>query len=236
MSGETLRVVFASSAAVDARRLLGEAAALARAMDAELAALFVEESDLLRCVALPFSVEVGLVSGAVRPTDQEATRRHLASSADNLRALVAQTAAELGLPWSFTVAHGDIVREALAAASAATVMMAPPRSAVQHAVGSTAVKRGRATVVVLEEPSPEASPPTVLGAATDSPTPADRAWAAAVRFAGGRPDATARTRLEDLARDPAPRVVVVALASVTGSPGLLEHVLASARCPVVLVA
>ncbi len=236
MSGETVRVVLASSAAVDARRLLGEAAALARALDAELAALFVEESDLLRCVALPFSVEVGLVSGAMRPTDAAATRRLLASSADNLRALVAQTAAELGLPWSFAVAHGDLVREAVAAASASTVMMAPPRTAVQHAVGSTPARQGRATVVVLEEPSPHANPPTSPGAPPETPTPADRAWAAAVRLAGGRPDATARTRLEDLARDPAPRVVVVSLASVTGSRGLLELVLASARCPVVLVA
>ncbi len=236
MSAPTLRVVLASSAAGDARRLLGEAAALARAMDAELAALFVEESDLLRCVALPFSVEVGLVSGAVRPTDQQATRRHLAWSADNLRALVAQAAAELGLPWSFAVARGDLVREALAAATAATVMMAPSRSAVQHAVGPAPARRGRASVVVLEEPSPAANLPTAPGAAPETPTPADRAWAAAVRFAGGQPDATARARLEDLARDPAPRVLVVSLASVTGSPGLLEHVLSAARCPVVLVA
>lgn len=222
----TLRVVLAPHAAVDARRLLDEAAALARALDAELAALFVEESDLLRCLALPFSREVGLVSGAIRAADPEATRRQLARSADQLRDLVAQTAVALGLPWSFAVARGDLVREALAAASAAPVLLAPPRSPAQHAVGSPAA-HGGATVAVLDEPPSDPDEPAGPDAA--------RVRDVAVLFADGRADAVARLRLDDLVHGSAPRVLVVSLASVASRPGLLERVLAAARCPVVLV-
>lgn len=222
MSRTTLRVVLAPRAAVDVRHLLDEAALLARAMDAELSALFVEEPDLLHAVGLPFSVEVGLVSGAVRPANPDAMRRLLARQADELRTLVAQIATGSHLPWSFDVAHGDLIREALTAAAAAPVLLAPPRSAVQHALGPTPARRGGVTVAVLEEPMSSAGPA------------AERARAAAFRFAEGRPDAVARVRLEDLVAGPAPRLLVVPLA-ITQQPGMLKRVLASARCPVVLV-
>lgn len=233
MSAPTLRVVLAPRAGVDARSLLDEAAVLARALDAELEAVLVEEADLLRCVALPVTVEIGLVSGAVHPADPEATRRVLARRAEQLRVLVAQTAAALDLPWSFVVTRGDLVREALAAAVAAPVLLAPPRSAVQHAVGPRPGARSRSTVAVLDDP---ATTRRVAAEPDDIPTSADRAWAAAVRFAGGRTEAIARTALADLVRGPTPRVLVVSLASVAGRPGLLEQVLAAAGCPIVLVA
>lgn len=236
MSEPTLRVVLAPRAAIEAQRLLGEAAALARAMDAELAALFVEESALLRCVALPFSVEVGLASGAVRPTDPESTRRMLARTADQLRTLLAETAAGLGLEWSFAVTRGDLLREALSAAAAAPVLLEPPHSARQYAAWPQAGRSG-VTVAVLEEPTLTAiTPAEPTRLVKPARAAADRAWAAAVRFAGGRTDAVARVRLEDLGSGPRPRVLVVPLASVTGRAGALEFLLASARCPVVLVA
>ena len=223
MTRTVLRVVLAPVGAVDARRLLVEAARLARALDADLDAVFVEEAALLRVVALPTSVEVGLVSGAARPMDAAATRRLLARSAERSRALVAQAAADLGLSWSFAVTRGDLLREALDAAAAAPVLLGPLRTPVQHVVGWRPAGRGAPTVAVLSE-SP--SEPGESG---------QHAWAAAVRFAGDRPDALARVSLTGLAARPAPRVLVVSLASV-GSPGVLERILATARCPVVLVA
>jgi len=256
MSPTTLRVVLAPRASVDARRLLREAADLARALDAELAALFVEESDLLTCVALPFTVEVGVVSGIVRDVDPESMRRLMARREAEVRAFVAQTATALDLPWSFAVTRGDLVREALAAVGVDVVVLAPPRTAVQHALGTAPRSRPRATVGVLDttpttpvervETSPEGldtladarhstGVPGVSTSSTGASTGAS-AWDAAVRLAGGRPDQVARLRLEDLARGPAPRVLVVSLASASQRPGLLERVLASAPCPVVLVA
>ncbi len=231
---QTLRVVLTPRASVDARRLLTEAATLARALDAELAAMFVEESDLLRCVALPFSVEVGLVSGAVRATDFEATRRLLERSADTLRALVAQHADELGLRWSFSVARGNLLREAVAAAAAAPVLLAPPRSAVPHSVGKLPTSASGSWVAVLDSATVAGSAREPATESTGTTTPSDRIWAIALRFAGA--DAISRIQLEDLLRGPAPRVLVVPLASVTGQAEMLERVLASARCPVVLVA
>ncbi len=242
MSRTTLRVVLAPVGAVDARRLLVEAARLARALDADLDAVFVEEAALLRVVALPISVEVGLVSGAARPMDAAATRRLLARSAERSRALVAQAAADLGLTWSFAVRRGDLLREALDAAAAAPVLLGPLRTPVQHVVGGRPTGRGAPTVAVLSEsPSEPGESARVRSSAQPAPTaserraPEERAWAAAVRFAGDRPDALARVSLEGLAARPAPRVLVVSLASVA-SPGVLERVLATARCPVVLVA
>lgn len=210
----TLRVILAPRAAVDARRLLDEAADLARALDAELAALFVEESALLAAVALPFSVEVGLVSGAVRPADAAATARLLQRRAEQFRALVAETAAALGVPWSFAITRGDLLAEARRAAAAAPVLLPSARRAGPG--------RARAAVAVLEPDGPgEAS---------------ERAWDAAARFAGGRPEPPARLAPEDLGRGPVPRLLVVSLASLADRPGLLESVLASAPCPVLLVA
>jgi len=228
----TLRVVLAPRAALDVRRLLGEAATLARALDAELAALFVEEADLLTCVELPFTWEVGLASGAVRPADPAATRRLLERRAEQLRGVLAQTAAGLGLSWSFAVARGDLLREALAAAAAAPVLLAPPRTPAQSAAGGR-IRRPGDPVAVLAVPAPDDAADSGPAPAADAPD--DSAWVTAVRFAGGRPDAVVRLRPEDLGRGPAPRVLVVSLASLRGRAGALEGVLAAARCPVVLV-
>lgn len=217
MTTTTLRVVLAPRASLDTRRLLREAAALARALDAELAALVVEEADLLSCVELPFSMEVGLVSGAVRPADPEATRRLLARRAEQVREALALTAAALELPWSFSVVRGDVVREALAAAAAAPVVLAPPRSPVQRAVGGRPAPPQEGPVAILEEPG--------------ATGPAEAARATAARLAEGR---QVTVRLEDLAHGENPRVLVVPLASLRGR-GELERILASARCPVVLV-
>nr|NLI49323.1 hypothetical protein [Propionibacterium sp.] len=233
MSRTTLRVVLTPCAALDVGRLLAEAAALARALDAELAALVVEEADLLSCVELPFTMEVGLVSGAVRPADPEATRRLLTRRAEQVRVLVAQTAAGLGLSWSFEVARGDLLREALSAAVAAPVVLAPPPSPAQQAVGRQPAPPAGGLVAVLAAPrAADASEP---GESAEPGQPGDGAWATAVRLAGGRADLVVRLRPEDLARGPAPRALVVSLASLRDRPGELEGVLAAAQCPVVLV-
>lgn len=228
MSPATLRVVLAPRAALDVGRLLREAALLARALDADLAALFVEEAELLRCVALPFSVEVGLVSGAVRPTDAEATRRLLARRAEQVRDLLARAASTQGVAWSFAVARGDVAREALTAAAATPVLLAPPRTPVQRAVGDPPGGPGAGPVALFAE-----SGPTGPSVPTGPTGPTARAWATATRLAEGRP-VTVRLRLADLARGEIPRVLVVPLSSLRSS-GELERLLAAARCPVVLV-
>ncbi len=223
MNHRTLRVVLAPRAAVDARRLLDEGAALARALDADLAAVFVEDADLLRWGSLPFSQEVGVASGTIRPADTEALRRLLARRAGEVRTIVAQVAGGVGVAWSFTVTRGDPIREARRAAVGEQVLLEPPRSAVQHAVGRVAPVPNRTTVAVLastEQDSPEQQ----------------RAWAAARRFAGAHPEAVLTLGSADLVGGPIPRLLVVSLPLITRTPGMLDRVLAVARCPVVLVA
>ena len=223
MNHRTLRVVLAPRAAVDARRLLGEGVALARALDADLAAVFVEDADLLRWGSLPLSQEVGVASGTIRPADTEALRRLLARRAGEVRTIVAQVAGGVGVAWSFTVTRGDPIREARRAAVGEQVLLEPPRSAVQHAVGRVAPVPNRTTVAVLastEQDSPEQQ----------------RAWAAARRFAGAHPEAVLTLGSADLVGGPIPRLLVVSLPLITRTPGMLDRVLAVARCPVVLVA
>lgn len=153
MTGDTptvsVRVVLATRTSTDVARLLREAGVLARGLQAELAGLFVEESDLLRLAALPISREVG-VSGAVRDLDLATTTRLLQREAERARDLVARAAAALDLPWSFDVTRGSIPQAALeAAATADLVLVAPPRSAVQHVVGAAAPGRPQRGVAAL---------------------------------------------------------------------------------------
>ena len=74
-------------------------------------------------------------------------------------------------------------------------------------------------------------------ASTEQDSPEQqRAWAAAGRFAGTHPETVMSLGLADLVGGPTPRLLVVALPLITPTPGLLDRVLAVARCPVVLVA
>jgi hypothetical protein len=220
VSRTVLRVVLGRPSPVDARRLLQEAAACARTLDAELAAMFVQDTNLLRWGSLPFAQEIGVTSGAVHRADPEALRRFLAGRVNQTRAILAQVAEGGGLDWSFTVTQGDLLREAYAVAPSGPVLLAPPRTFAQHASGWVWPAPARTTVAVL------ASPDTPAG---------DRAWSTAVRFAGGREEAVTGASLRDLVRGFTPRLLVVPIGVVDAEPGLLRNVLAAARCPVVLV-
>lgn len=220
----TLRVVIAQPTPVDARLLFAEAAALARSLGSDLAALVVEQADLLSCVDLPCSVEVGVVSGSVRPSDPAATRRLLARRAEQLRGLLEQAATGSGLAWSFSVARGDLLREALTAAAVTPVLLAPPRTAAQHVLGAPSRLRGGAVTVLANAES------DARAAAA-----ADRAWAAALRLGGGRADAAVALSRAELPRAATPRLLVVPLPSVGGVRDL-ERLLRAARCPLVIVA
>lgn len=240
-----VRVVLATRASTDAARLLGEAGALARLLQAELAGLFVEESDLLRLAALPFTREIG-PSGAVREIDLATTTRVLQREADQARELVARAASALDLPWSFHVIRGTILQAALeAAASADLVVVAPPRSAVQHAVGTRASVRPERGVAVLYDATVagERALATALRLAQQQPEDVSlvvRDLAERddlqLRAARQRPD-LARPRavtLSELSRHPR-RVLVVSRESLARLGLDLHQLLALAQSPVVLV-
>ncbi len=113
------------------------AAMMAAELDAELAGVFVEDANLLRLAALPCSAEVGFASARARNLNSETVERtfkHLA--ADARRALIS-AAERARVRWTFEVARGSVVREALRAvhqdeskARATSAMAADPAGSV----------------------------------------------------------------------------------------------------------
>jgi hypothetical protein len=93
--------------------LLGAAAALAHDLQAQLAALFVEDLTLLRVAALPLTREIGRVSGVARAFDLPDLERMLRWQAQQLHEQLASAARAASLAWSFEVRRGDLLEQAL---------------------------------------------------------------------------------------------------------------------------
>lgn len=96
-------------------RLLDAAARRARAADAELIGLYIEDVELLRFAAMPFAREIGTVSGRPRPIDPAAMERYLSARATELRAALSAVAGRIPVTWSFRIARGTIAEGLLAA-------------------------------------------------------------------------------------------------------------------------
>jgi hypothetical protein len=131
-------VIVALGGAEPASALLQAAGDLLRGTQAELAGLFVEDLELLRLAALPFTREIGLASGTVRPLDVPDVERAFKRQAEQVRRLLVQTAAALELPWSFQVARGSLLDEVLAAATLADFTIVGERQpAVERSTGAS---------------------------------------------------------------------------------------------------
>jgi hypothetical protein len=103
-------------------------AELARQARAELLALFIEDTELLRFAALPLAAEVGFASAAVRALDSAAVERALRAQARSLRQALAEALEPGGHVWSFRVARaspGAAVEAALAEGFAPSLLLPP---------------------------------------------------------------------------------------------------------------
>lgn len=243
------RVVLAIRAGSDAR-FLDEAGALAQALDAELAALYVEEVELLRLAGLPFTREIGVASGAVLQLDANAIARRHRRQADAVRARVAATARALGLAWSFDVTRGSLLDAALAVLTEPDLLVLEPTpTPVQHALGRAATPGAvgvRTDVAVLHDATAASEralevalllaggrPERVTLVVDDAGRAAARA--AASRAFGDPPLSLAVVTLAELSRGGCPRVLVVPLERFAGTPAALRALRATAPCPLVVV-
>lgn len=95
--------------------MLEQAAALARAIEAELAGLFVEDVNLLRLCGLP-GHEIALSSGMARRLEQATMERELRAQAEELRRLLEMVAQAREIAWSFQISRGRRREELLGAA------------------------------------------------------------------------------------------------------------------------
>src|SRR5690554_7686079 len=71
---DAMRVLALLDDSRQSQAALAAAVALADEASAELVALFIEDLDLLRCAAFPFSCEVGASTGLTRPLQSEELR------------------------------------------------------------------------------------------------------------------------------------------------------------------
>lgn len=110
------RILVALDGSKESRAALAAAANLAAQLDAELAGLFIEDSDLLNLAALPFSREAPALSRTGRLLEPEQLARDLKTMAAMARQALVRTAEASHLQWSFRTARGHVGAELLAAA------------------------------------------------------------------------------------------------------------------------
>ena len=153
---------------------LAAAAALAASLQAELAGLFVEDINLLRMAALPFTRELGLASALLRPIEITDIEREFRRHAERARKALEEAALASSLRWSFQVIRGQPLAAALSAASDADLLVvggtahaAAAAAIPQKGTGSLKAARGLRTrpVAVLYDGSPQAERALALAAA-----------------------------------------------------------------------
>lgn len=113
----TRRVLLALDSSMPTSLALAEAARLARRLDAELTALFIEDVNLLNIAELPLARHINLLSGGSEPVDRAMMEARLRAQAEQSRRAVAAVAEQAGLRWSFRIVRGRIAEAVIAAAN-----------------------------------------------------------------------------------------------------------------------
>lgn len=87
---------------------------LARAYGAELAGLLIEDLNLMRAAALPFTSEILWQDAGERRLDPEQLERRLRAEAERLKGMLARSAETAGVRWSFRSVQAHAIRDTLA--------------------------------------------------------------------------------------------------------------------------
>lgn len=145
------RVLVALGTAIASRPAVETGVGLAAALGAALEALFVEDANLLRLGSLPFASEISALTGARRALAVGELERALRVEASGLERLLAATAAQQRIPWSFAVTRGELLAEAMTREADLIVFGAPTRPAAP-----APEREWAGPVVALFDASPEA--------------------------------------------------------------------------------
>ncbi|WP_445157459.1 universal stress protein [Halomonas sp. E14] len=141
-------------------------AALAAAVDlacrrrAELVAVYVEDLDLLRCAAFPFSCEIGAQSGLSRPLTAERLESVIARQLQRVQQALQLAVAGRDLSHRLEVGRGQVVNEALARTASADVLVLGKAGATERygtRLGSTSrrlILEAPCTVLLWDERHP----------------------------------------------------------------------------------
>ncbi len=257
--GPVRRVLVALDAGPGYQESLRRAAELAGEMDAELAALFIEDANLFRLAGLP-TAEISLVSGARHPLEARKLERELRARAAEARADLEKLARARRLTWSFQVWRGrmdDALREATREAD--LVSLGRETRPLVRGRGRTSRSPAPAPVLVLLEPGEsEAGIARLLGIAArmarSTSAPLSIVAAVGGPALGRRLRAVAETLLAELAiaatwrqvrpnrkavlnalARARPRLLVLDTAGPAVAEGLLDELLHAADAEALLV-
>jgi nucleotide-binding universal stress UspA family protein len=100
------RVIVSCDASPLGTTAIDAAAALAHRLDAELKGIFVEDINLIRTAALPFTQEVASSTALARRMHSGQLQRLLEQQAQSVRDVLREAASTLKLQWSFQVVRG----------------------------------------------------------------------------------------------------------------------------------
>ena len=126
-AGTTRRIVVALDTGSLSRAAVEAAAGLAAGLSAEVAAMFVEDIQLLRLAGLPFAQELGGASAILRPLRSRDMERALAAQSRQLRRTLEETARRLPFSWTLEIVRGDLLEIALGQAAADLLVLGRTR-------------------------------------------------------------------------------------------------------------
>jgi hypothetical protein len=124
-------------AALHPRRPLGTRidalAEHARALDAELLGLFIEDIEMLRFAAMPFACEIGTATASKRAVDVAAVERYMAARAAELREALHQVLDRTPVVWTFRIARGTVFEQLVAVCleQQGPVLLLPPGARIE---------------------------------------------------------------------------------------------------------
>ncbi len=117
------RILAALDASTSSLSALRTAVDLAAGFGAEVRGIFVEDVKLLRLAELPFAREISFYSPRTRKFGPGDMELQLRVQALRIRDMLAQRAQELGVPWEFRTARGDVGAEVLSAGADADLVV-----------------------------------------------------------------------------------------------------------------
>jgi nucleotide-binding universal stress UspA family protein len=161
------RILVAMDAAHQHEDALEMAAELAEFLHGELSGIFVEDTDLISAMALPFAREVSGFGGGDRAPDAERLQREYEAQAFVARRALEKAALRRRVKWSFRTARGRVQMEIGKAAEVGDILCLAARSRGGGALGGfdlgqlELAGRGRA-VLVAGRAVPFAEGPVVV--------------------------------------------------------------------------
>ncbi len=121
---QTIRhILVALDASPHSLTALAAAAELARALQAELRGLFVEDVNLLKLAQLPFAQEIHYPRATSQKLDPPLMEQQLRAQAAQAQENLRRVAEQASLDWSFRVTRGFVAAELLAAAVEADLLV-----------------------------------------------------------------------------------------------------------------